>query len=216
MSWSSTIHHDVWNKPGVLLPPGHPLEDHQIPTDPTDLYRIQQKPTTFSANHEVHHRLLPFDPFDNISIENLTAFSSMAQIQDWYSIPSEQPGGEDVYSPTTTDNAKGIHDPESMPSSETTHNTTTRQLLRNDVHIHEKQSTHLRCFEHGCNGRRFSNKDNYRRHFRERSVANRADCYFCGVTFSRKSNRDAHVASGRCQVVNNIFSDAVDFGQDNK
>jgi hypothetical protein len=211
MSWSSKTHHDVWNQPGVTLTSGHLLEDHQITTDPTDLYRIQQKPTTFSANHR-----LPFDPFDNIFIENLTAFSSMAQIQDWYSIPSQQPGGENIYSLTSTDNAEGIHDPERTSSLETTHNTITRQLRRNDDHVHKEESKHLRCFEHGCNGRRFSNKDNYRGHFRERSVVKRADCYFCDVTFSRKSNRDAHIASGRCQVVKNIFSDAVDLSQDNR
>jgi hypothetical protein len=216
MSWSSTFHHDAWHKPVVIPPPGHLLENRQIPPSPTVSYRIEQEPTASnatSAEREVYHGLLPFDTFDNTFMENLIASSSMAQIRDWYCVSAHEPGDDDVYSSTIADNAGGIHDPENTPSLETTH---TRKLRRNDAHVHEEETTNLRCFEHGCNGRRFSNKDNLRRHFRERSVVNRADCYFCGITFSRKSNRDAHIASGRCQVVNNMFSDAVDVSQDNK
>jgi hypothetical protein len=182
----------------------------EVPTNP---YLIERNPTASSAEREVYHGLLPSDPSGNMSTENLPAFSSMAQVQDWYNVPRNEPGGANIYSSTSTDNAQGMNDPESTPNA---HNTITRQLRRNDAHAHKEETTYLRCFEHGCNGRRFSNKDNYRRHFRERNVVNRADCCFCGITFSRKSNRDAHIASGRCQVVNAMFSDAVDLSQDNR
>ena len=56
----------------------------------------------------------------------------------------------------------------------------------------------FRCFEHGCGGRSFSNIENYRRHIREKTTNIR--CPFCEVSFTRKSNRDAHLSSGRCKL----------------
>lgn len=56
----------------------------------------------------------------------------------------------------------------------------------------------FRCFEHGCGGRSFSNIENYRRHIREKTTNVR--CPLCEISFTRKSNRDAHLSSGRCKL----------------
>jgi hypothetical protein len=77
-----------------------------------------------------------------------------------------------------------------------------------------------RCWEHGCNGRTFSCAENYRRHIRERSGGSRATCPGCHHQFSRKSNLDAHIASGKCKAMQAWLAEAaaletsVDFSQD--
>lgn len=58
-----------------------------------------------------------------------------------------------------------------------------------------------RCFDHGCDGRAFSCPENYRRHIREQSGTSNVECTFCYISFSRKSNRDTHLSSGRCKVM---------------
>lgn len=58
-----------------------------------------------------------------------------------------------------------------------------------------------RCFEHGCAGKVFSCAENYRRHVRERSGTSMTECPFCRAQFSRKSNRDTHLAKGRCKAL---------------
>jgi hypothetical protein len=65
-----------------------------------------------------------------------------------------------------------------------------------------------RCWEHGCNGRTFSCAENYRRHIRERSGGSRAQCPGCHHQFSRKSNLDAHIASGKCKAMQAWLAEA--------
>ncbi|CZT19090.1 uncharacterized protein RCC_04936 [Ramularia collo-cygni] len=69
------------------------------------------------------------------------------------------------------------------------------------------QDSRPRCFEHGCNGRSFSNMDNYKRHMREQRSQTSIQCPFCNKEFSRKSNMDTHVAKKRCKVVNTWLSE---------
>jgi hypothetical protein len=77
-----------------------------------------------------------------------------------------------------------------------------------------------RCWEHGCNGRTFSCAENYRRHIRERSGGSRATCPGCHHQFSRKSNLDAHIASGKCKAMQAWLAEAaaletsIDYSQD--
>ena len=56
----------------------------------------------------------------------------------------------------------------------------------------------IQCFDHGCNGRTFSSRENYYRHLREKSGQGAIRCRFCGHEFTRRSNRDKHVADGKC------------------
>jgi hypothetical protein len=56
-----------------------------------------------------------------------------------------------------------------------------------------------RCYQHGCEGRRFSSSENYRRHIRERNKSDRTTCPFCAAVFTRKSNKDTHLRKGRCK-----------------
>ncbi len=62
-----------------------------------------------------------------------------------------------------------------------------------------------RCFEHGCSGRTFSSRENYRRHIRERTRSLDALCMFCLKSFTRKSNRDNHILNGKCKA-QQVFS----------
>ncbi|CZT16602.1 uncharacterized protein RCC_02436 [Ramularia collo-cygni] len=59
--------------------------------------------------------------------------------------------------------------------------------------------TELRCSDHGCNGRTFSSWHNYQRHVQEKRGAFITECPFCGLVFSRKSNRDSHISYRRCK-----------------
>lgn len=65
---------------------------------------------------------------------------------------------------------------------------------------HENEEP-IRCFEHGCNGRTFSNKDNYKRHIREQQNLTKVQCPFCNRDFSRKNNLDSHLKKGRCKIM---------------
>lgn len=76
-----------------------------------------------------------------------------------------------------------------------------------DTSEESNQDDRPRCYEHGCNGRTFSNVDNYKRHLREQRSQTTILCPFCGKEFSRKSNMDTHVAKNRCKVVNNWLSE---------
>jgi hypothetical protein len=57
----------------------------------------------------------------------------------------------------------------------------------------------IRCWQHGCEGRSFSNISNYRRHCKEKSeLQTKAVCHRCGRTFSRTTSRDLHYRRQRC------------------
>ncbi|KEQ97877.1 hypothetical protein AUEXF2481DRAFT_27221 [Aureobasidium subglaciale EXF-2481] len=57
----------------------------------------------------------------------------------------------------------------------------------------------LRCYDHGCDGRRFSSISNLRRHQRERSGRSPVCfCPRCGAPFYRRWTRDHHVERGSC------------------
>jgi hypothetical protein len=63
----------------------------------------------------------------------------------------------------------------------------------------------LRCYNHGCDGQLFSSTENLRRHNRERDGTGRTTCEFCGILFTRKSNRDMHLAKNRCRGLAAMF-----------
>lgn len=77
----------------------------------------------------------------------------------------------------------------------------------------------FRCFEHGCGGRSFSNVENYYRHIREQRGVGKVTCPYCDKEFSRKSNREAHIGSGRCKTLSewiHALEDDVQNGQHTK
>lgn len=68
----------------------------------------------------------------------------------------------------------------------------------------------LRCFDHGCDGRRFSSIGNLVRHQKEQSrglSARRYECPYCNQTFTRSTARNVHLSRGRCGGVNPIHND---------
>lgn len=57
----------------------------------------------------------------------------------------------------------------------------------------------IRCWDHGCDGRRFSSISNFRRHQRERAGQTPVCfCPRCGAAFYRRWTRDHHVERGSC------------------
>jgi hypothetical protein len=67
----------------------------------------------------------------------------------------------------------------------------------------------LRCFDHGCDGRRFSSIGNLVRHQKEQSrglSARRYKCPYCDQTFTRSTARNVHLSRGRCGGVNTIHN----------
>jgi len=55
------------------------------------------------------------------------------------------------------------------------------------------------CFDHGCNGRKFSSISNLRRHQRERAGRTPLSfCCWCGAAFYRRWTRDQHVMRISC------------------
>jgi hypothetical protein len=65
--------------------------------------------------------------------------------------------------------------------------------------------TRPRCYDHGCGGKVFSCAENYRRHMRERDRSSTTQCPHCSISFSRKSNRDTHIAKGRCRGLSDVL-----------
>jgi hypothetical protein len=55
-----------------------------------------------------------------------------------------------------------------------------------------------RCWEHGCRGRKFTNRSNLNRHCREKA-ARRWGCDDCGAKFTRRSAQIIHIVQRRCQ-----------------
>jgi hypothetical protein len=61
------------------------------------------------------------------------------------------------------------------------------------------QSDDIRCWNHDCNGRKFSSRSNFKRHCKERM--NRYGvhvCFGCGAKFKRRSAREQHIANESC------------------
>ncbi|WPH04377.1 Hypothetical protein R9X50_00726800 [Acrodontium crateriforme] len=58
-----------------------------------------------------------------------------------------------------------------------------------------------RCYDHECNGKIFSCRENLRRHMREKSKSEYAICKNCLAPFTRKSNRDKHMRDQKCKIV---------------
>ena len=56
------------------------------------------------------------------------------------------------------------------------------------------------CWDHGCNGRRFSTFSNLLRHQREKNGnAMKAICPYCGTEFTRTTARNGHMYGGKCK-----------------
>ncbi|KAK1749736.1 C2H2-type zinc-finger transcription factor [Echria macrotheca] len=60
-------------------------------------------------------------------------------------------------------------------------------------------SSELRCWDHGCDGRLFTNLSNLKRHQRERSSSRAIHiCPRCGAHFSRLTGRNRHLQNQSC------------------
>lgn len=78
---------------------------------------------------------------------------------------------------------------------------TIDQKSSREARADASQDSRPRCYEHGCGSRAFSCYDNSRRYMREKTGTKVAVCEFCLTTFGRKSNRDKHLAIGKCKVL---------------
>lgn len=142
----------------------------------------------------------------------------LAQTSNPQDIFANQPGGKAIHSPPQNSLSphtwqQPMHHGSINPSRPPQHKrirtisdprSQQQRPIRSlsDASEESSQDSRPRCFEHGCNGRTFSNMDNYKRHIREQRSITSVECPFCGKEFSRKSNMDTHVAKKRCKVVN--------------
>ncbi|KFY57467.1 hypothetical protein V497_05551 [Pseudogymnoascus sp. VKM F-4516 (FW-969)] len=56
------------------------------------------------------------------------------------------------------------------------------------------------CWDHDCNGRKFSTFSNLLRHQREKSgMASKPSCHKCGAEFTRTTARNGHMAHEKCK-----------------
>jgi hypothetical protein len=93
-----------------------------------------------------------------------------------------------IVAPNTMDSGAGIKQ-----------SATSTQPQGNEEPTIDRQQA-PRCYDHGCNGRTFSCQENYLRHLREKQGKSTVKCRFCGATFTRRSNRDKHLANGICST----------------
>lgn len=64
----------------------------------------------------------------------------------------------------------------------------------------KSDESEIRCWNHNCDGRRFSSMGNYRRHLREKAGnAKRHQCQDCGRFFTRSTSRNTHRQLGTCR-----------------
>ncbi|KAH8660632.1 hypothetical protein BX600DRAFT_523665 [Xylariales sp. PMI_506] len=71
-----------------------------------------------------------------------------------------------------------------------------------DVEQDPGDGADLCCWEHGCNGRKFTTRSNLKRHLREKSLRRPTyRCPQCGAVFSRTTARNTHVARGSCKRI---------------
>lgn len=74
-----------------------------------------------------------------------------------------------------------------------------RPAQRGQTRHHQTTEPAIRCWEHGCEGRKFSSVGNYRRHLREKNgQAKLHPCPDCGRVFTRSTARNFHRESGTC------------------
>lgn len=74
-------------------------------------------------------------------------------------------------------------------------------------------SAHVQCWDHGCNGKRFSTLSNLFRHQREKKgLGANAVCTSCGTRFTRTTALNAHIKKRVCLQ----FSGGSKVGQRNK
>jgi hypothetical protein len=60
----------------------------------------------------------------------------------------------------------------------------------------------IRCWLHGCNGRSFTHRSNYRRHCREKSKQQVGfSCLLCSKRFTRKASWKTHFDQQRCKFI---------------
>lgn len=89
--------------------------------------------------------------------------------------------------------------PNNAAQTENGLNLTPRSYSYDPSHGHVAKRTVAMCWEHGCNGRKFSTSSNLLRHRREKDgSASKSVCPDCGAQFTRTTARNGHLAHGKC------------------
>lgn len=95
-----------------------------------------------------------------------------------------------------------------IPTSYTSPSSTNSVRRQQQPKQHKQKSrakdksdeSEIRCWNHNCDGRRFSSMGNYRRHLREKGGnAKRHQCQDCGRFFTRSTSRNTHHQLGICR-----------------
>ncbi|KAF2224520.1 hypothetical protein BDZ85DRAFT_281103 [Elsinoe ampelina] len=110
-----------------------------------------------------------------------------------HSIPGAQHMAGQI--PTTMGYGQPVYSSSSMASMPRSMSSVSSDSMRG-VH---SQKPKPQCWEHGCNGRKFSTFSNLLRHQREKSgTASKSYCPKCGAEFTRTTARNGHLAHDKC------------------
>ncbi|PNS21925.1 hypothetical protein CAC42_523 [Sphaceloma murrayae] len=109
-----------------------------------------------------------------------------------HSIPGSQPMPGQI--PTSLAYGQPMYSASSMSSLPRSMSSVSADSMRGGSSKPKPQ-----CWEHGCNGRKFSTFSNLLRHQREKSgTASKSYCPKCGAEFTRTTARNGHLAHDKC------------------
>ncbi|KAK4185833.1 hypothetical protein QBC35DRAFT_502776 [Podospora australis] len=81
-------------------------------------------------------------------------------------------------------------------------NTQQQGQLQGPSEADRQAEDSLRCWDHGCNGRKFTTASNLRRHRKEKGQERpECPCPRCGAVFSRTTARNTHMERGSCNRI---------------
>lgn len=149
---------------------------------------LERSPPAFQTSRPVFETSLPtLDDCSQKKLENLATISK--SLSSW---PASNTCSRDDFRSNVriTDTPANLAPPSAI---------STRQ--KTPAKLQSISSDCIRCWQHGCGGRSFSNVSNYRRHCKEKSEhRTKASCPWCGQRFSRTAARDLHTSQERCQI----------------
>lgn len=170
--------------------PEHTLSDYQLLGLEDTFYTSYPSPEPISTSPWQAHGLTRRGPYQSTPCRTSHSTHSSSP---WS--PQKRSGGPIIYSDAP------IREPpnsatEFTPSAHGLQSGATRPPQYESAKAKQME---IRCWEHGCEGRKFSSLGNYRRHLREKNgQAKVYPCPECGRVFTRSTARNYHKESGTC------------------
>ncbi|KAI2614442.1 uncharacterized protein GGS25DRAFT_527521 [Hypoxylon fragiforme] len=214
---------DTWPGPSTSLP-----TPPMLPTDYTpSSYHMFSPQDALPDDHHSRLTNLPLPPpgvqagSDTIRTSTRNSSSRTSSTSSASSTTTNQPN----HSPATNNNNSNNHHHRShshshshhlptttsssssststSPTTPTPNDSTSPSTTTTSTSTTTPTSTSTQCWDHGCNGRRFSTRGNLVRHQKEQAPpqqreVRKACCRHCGAFFTRTTARDKHVVNQSC------------------